>query len=204
VMDLTLAGLALVFLVPLFVLVAFLIVADSRGPVFFRQERMGRGNRTFRIWKFRTMIADAEQRKSEVLHLNMHFSTGGDTRMFKAPDDPRTTKAGRYLRRYSLDELPQLFNVLAGDMSLVGPRPLILSEDECVAGWGRRRLDIKPGITGPWQVLGRSGIPFREMVNLDYLYVTSWSFWGDLELMIRTLPAFIRSAAGEASASPRR
>ncbi len=199
--DTLLASGALVFLAPGILLLAALIKADSRGPVFFRQERMGSNDRIFRIWKLRTMVADADDRKHEIDHLNMHSSREGAPRMFKVPDDPRTTRVGRYLRRYSLDELPQFFNVLAGDMSLVGPRPLILSEDQFVAGWGRRRLDLKPGMTGPWQVLGRSGIPFDEMVNLDYLYVTSWSFWGDLELMIRTLPVFVRSATGETSAA---
>jgi exopolysaccharide biosynthesis polyprenyl glycosylphosphotransferase len=196
-MDVVVSALGLTVLSPALALVAVMIKLDSPGPVFFRQERMGSRDRTFRIWKFRTMVADADDRKDEVAHLNMHATPGGDARMFKIPNDPRTTRVGRYLRSYSLDELPQLINVLAGDMSLVGPRPLILSEDQFVAGWERRRLDLKPGITGPWQVLGRSGIPFREMVNLDYLYVTSWSFWGDLELIIRTLPVFARSARGE-------
>jgi exopolysaccharide biosynthesis polyprenyl glycosylphosphotransferase len=202
-MDFGFAALALVTLGPFLAVIAALIKLDSTGPAFFRQERMGTGGRTFRIWKFRTMIIDADDRKHEVEHLNMHATPAGDARMFKVPNDPRTTRVGRYLRRYSLDELPQLVNVLTGDMSLVGPRPLILSEDKFVAGWARRRLDLKPGITGPWQVLGRSGIPFREMVNLDYLYVTGWSFWGDLELMIRTVPVFARSAHGEVTASGR-
>jgi exopolysaccharide biosynthesis polyprenyl glycosylphosphotransferase len=202
-MDFGLSALALVALGPVLALIAALIKLDSAGPAFFRQERMGTGGRTFRIWKFRTMIINADDRKHEVEHLNMHATPTGDARMFKVPNDPRTTRVGRYLRRYSLDELPQLLNVLTGDMSLVGPRPLILSEDKFVAGWARRRLDLKPGITGPWQVLGRSGIPFREMVNLDYLYVTGWSFWGDLELMFRTVPVFARSAHGEVTASGR-
>jgi exopolysaccharide biosynthesis polyprenyl glycosylphosphotransferase len=196
-MDFIVAAVGLVVLSPVLALVAVLIKVDSSGPVFFRQERMGSRERTFRIWKFRTMVVDADERKHEVAHLNMHATPAGDARMFKIPNDPRTTRVGRYLRRYSLDELPQLVNVLVGDMSLVGPRPLILSEDKFVAGWERRRLDLKPGITGPWQVLGRSGIPFREMVNLDYLYVTGWSFWGDLELIMRTLPLCARSAHGE-------
>jgi exopolysaccharide biosynthesis polyprenyl glycosylphosphotransferase len=196
-MDLGVSAFALVVLGPVLALIAAGVKADSAGSAFFRQERMGSGGRTFRIWKFRTMVTGADDRKHEVEHLNMHATPAGDARMFKIPNDPRTTRVGRYLRRYSLDELPQLLNVLVGDMSLVGPRPLILSEDQFVAGWARRRLDLKPGITGPWQVLGRSGIPFDEMVNLDYLYVTGWSFWGDLELMIRTVPVFARSAHGE-------
>jgi lipopolysaccharide/colanic/teichoic acid biosynthesis glycosyltransferase len=156
--------------------------------VFFRQLRMGCNGRTFRIWKFRTMTADADERKQEVAHLNQHLQNGGDPRMFKIPDDPRVTRVGRWLRRYSVDELPQLFNVLRGQMSLVGPRPLILDEDQHVREWARQRLNLKPGITGPWQVLGRSGIPFDEMVKLDYLYVTGWSPFNDLKLILRTVP----------------
>jgi lipopolysaccharide/colanic/teichoic acid biosynthesis glycosyltransferase len=113
--------------------------------------------------------------------------------MFKIPDDPRVTSIGRFLRRYSLDELPQLVNVVLGDMTLVGPRPLILEEDREITEWGRRRLDLKPGMTGPWQVLGRNDIPFEEMVKIDYLYVTNWSLWRDLKLMAQTVPAIFRS-----------
>jgi lipopolysaccharide/colanic/teichoic acid biosynthesis glycosyltransferase len=115
--------------------------------------------------------------------------------MFKIPDDPRVTRVGRFLRRYSLDELPQLLNVLAGDMSLVGPRPLILDEDQHVGGWARRRLTLRPGITGLWQVLGRDDIPFDEMVTLDYRYVTSWSLTNDLKLIVKTVPVLSRSHA---------
>jgi lipopolysaccharide/colanic/teichoic acid biosynthesis glycosyltransferase len=113
--------------------------------------------------------------------------------MFKIEDDPRVTRIGKFLRRYSLDELPQLINVVLGDMSLVGPRPLILEEDEFVVDWRRRRLDLKPGITGLWQVLGRDDIPFEEMVKLDYLYVTTWSLMSDLKLVMRTIPVLFRA-----------
>jgi lipopolysaccharide/colanic/teichoic acid biosynthesis glycosyltransferase len=171
---------------------ALAIKIDSPGPVFFRQVRMGKDDHSFRIFKYRTMTADADLRKSEVAHLNKHLDD--DARMFKIPDDPRVTPIGRLLRRYSLDELPQLLNVLVGDMSLVGPRPLILDEDQHVGGWARRRLHLKPGITGLWQVLGRDGIPFEEMVKLDYLYVTSWSLSGDLSLLLRTLPMMARGS----------
>jgi lipopolysaccharide/colanic/teichoic acid biosynthesis glycosyltransferase len=116
--------------------------------------------------------------------------------MFKIPDDPRVTRFGRLLRRWSLDELPQLLNVLRGDMSLVGPRPLVLDEDEFVVSWGRRRLDLKPGITGLWQVLGRDDIPFEEMVKLDYLYVSTWSLGQDLKLMAKTIPSVFRRPIG--------
>ena len=191
VFDVVVSGLALVVLAPILALVAVAITLDSSGPVFFRQVRMGRNSETFRILKFRTMVRDADARKGEVAHLNKHLL--GDQRMFKAPGDPRVTRIGRFLRRYSLDELPQLFNVLVGEMSLVGPRPLILDEDQHVGGWGRRRLDLKPGMTGLWQVLGRDDIPFEEMVGLDYRYVTSWSLTSDLQLMARTLPAVFRT-----------
>jgi exopolysaccharide biosynthesis polyprenyl glycosylphosphotransferase len=192
-MDVVFAGAGLVVLLPFFLLIAAAIKLDSRGPVFFRQTRMGAHDLTFRIHKFRTMAADAEERKQELMHLNMYAVDGGDPRMFKVPGDPRVTRVGRFLRRYSLDELPQLIDVLAGNMSLVGPRPLILDEDEHVVDWARRRLDLKPGITGPWQVLGRNTIPFDDMTKLDYLYVANWSPWGDIVLILRTLPALARS-----------
>jgi exopolysaccharide biosynthesis polyprenyl glycosylphosphotransferase len=192
VMDVVISGLALLVLAPLFAVLALLIKRDSHGPVFFRQVRMGRGE-TFRIYKFRTMNADADERKLEFAHLNKYARAGGDTRMFKIENDPRMTRLGRFLRRYSLDELPQLINVLKGEMSLVGPRPLILEEDRHVEPWGRQRLDLKPGMTGPWQVLGRNDIPFAEMVKLDYLYVTNWSLFRDLQLMLRTIPILFRT-----------
>jgi exopolysaccharide biosynthesis polyprenyl glycosylphosphotransferase len=192
-MDVVLAGTALVVLAPLFGLIALRIKLDSPGPVFFRQIRMGFGNQIFRIYKFRTMAADADARKNEVAHLNMHARNGGDPRMFKVPDDPRVTRFGAFLRRTSIDELPQLINVFKGEMSLVGPRPLILDEDQYVAEWARKRLDLKPGITGLWQVLGRSEIPFEEMTKLDYLYVTNWSLWGDVNLLVQTVPALFRA-----------
>jgi exopolysaccharide biosynthesis polyprenyl glycosylphosphotransferase len=157
----------LLLLAPVFAVVAVLIKLDSRGPVFFRQVRMGAGGKTFRVFKFRTMVADAEKLKPDVAHLNMH--NGADSRMFKVPGDPRITRLGKVLRRWRIDELPQLLNVVSGSMSIVGPRPLILDEDQYVESWARRRLDLKPGITGLWQVLGASDIPFDEMTKLDYL-----------------------------------
>ena len=193
VLDLSLSLLGLVFLLPLLVMVAILIKLDSPGPVFFRQERMGYAGRTFRIFKFRTMYVDAEERKAEIMHLNQHLVSGEDARMFKVPNDPRVTGVGNFLRRYSIDELPQLFNVLLLQMSLVGPRPLILDEDQHVQDWGKARLRLKPGITGLWQVLGRSEIPFEEMTRLDYLYVTDWSLWRDVALICQTLPALLRT-----------
>lgn len=191
-MDILLSLLALAALSPMFILIALAIRLESPGPVFFRQVRMGSGDRTFRIFKFRSMYVDAEDCKQGVAHLNQHLAVGGDPRMFKIPNDPRVTRIGRWLRRLSLDELPQLLNVALGQMSLVGPRPLILDEDQYVQLWARQRLDLKPGVTGPWQVLGRSSIPFEEMVRLDYLYVTSWSLFGDLKLLGRTIPVVLR------------
>lgn len=192
-LDLALALPGLLVLAPFFALFALLIKLDSLGPVFFRQRRVGCRGEMFTIYKFRTMVANADARKAEFSHLNKHAKDGGDPRMYKIVCDPRVTRAGRFLRRYSLDELPQLLNVLRGEMSLVGPRPLILDEDQYVQTWARRRLDLKPGITGPWQVLGRDDISFEEMVNFDYLYVTGWSLFVDLKLMIKTFPALIRS-----------
>ncbi len=192
-MDLSITLFGLVLAGPLMAVIALLIKLDSPGPVFFRQVRRGTGERTFRIYKFRTMIADADERKAELHALNKHACEGGDPRMFKIVDDPRVTRVGRLLRRYSLDELPQMINVVLGDMSLVGPRPLILEEDQHVIDWRRRRLDLKPGITGLWQVLGRDDIPFDEMVKLDYLYVTTWSLMNDLKLVMRTIPVLFRA-----------
>jgi exopolysaccharide biosynthesis polyprenyl glycosylphosphotransferase len=191
--DLLGASVGLLFLMPLFLGVALAIKLDSRGPVFFRQVRMGTGGRTFSVFKFRTMIRDAESKKAEVAHMNMHIDA--DPRMFKVPDDPRVTRIGGFLRRWRIDELPQLINVLLGEMSIVGPRPLILDEDQHVASWARRRLDLKPGMTGLWQVLGASDIPFDEMTKLDYLYVTNWSLREDIRLILLTVPALTRIRA---------
>jgi exopolysaccharide biosynthesis polyprenyl glycosylphosphotransferase len=191
-MDVILSAFGLLVLAPMFAAIAIAIKLESRGPVFFRQIRMG-SDGTFRIWKFRTMVDDAEARKHQVAHLNQHLGANGDPRMFKIPCDPRITRVGRILRRYSLDELPQLINVISGEMSLVGPRPLILDEDKHVTDWARRRLDLKPGITGLWQALGRSEIPFGEMVELDYRYVTAWSLAFDLRLIAQTIATLART-----------
>lgn len=194
--DLTVSSIALFLLSPLFGLIALAIKFDSRGPVLFRQIRRGQGDTLFWLYKFRTMVADADERKEEFEHLNVHAQEGGDPRMFKIDGDPRVTRVGRILRRYLLDELPQLVNVWKGEMSLVGPRPLILAEDEHVRAWGRKRLDLKPGMTGLWQVLGRSAISFEEMVKLDYLYVSTWSFGLDIRLLLRTIPLVLKGGGG--------
>jgi exopolysaccharide biosynthesis polyprenyl glycosylphosphotransferase len=191
--DLVGATFGLVLLSPVFLVTAIAIKVDSRGPVFFRQVRMGEDEQTFRIFKFRTMVVDADSRKDQVAHLNMHRND--DPRMFKVPSDPRVTRVGAFLRRTRLDELPQLINVLRGEMSLVGPRPLILDEDRYVERWARRRLSLRPGITGLWQVLGASDIPFEEMTKLDYLYVTNWSLGEDVRLILRTIPSLARGRA---------
>ena len=183
-------------LAPLLAVIAIAIKLDSPGPVLFRQRRIGAGGRAFAIIKFRTMTLDAEARKTEVAHLNKHAADGHDPRMFKIDGDPRVTRLGHVLRRYSLDELPQFVNVLRGDMSMVGPRPLIPDEDRHVADWGRKRLDLRPGMTGLWQVLGRSDIPFAEMVKLDYQYVTTWSLGNDLRLLLRTIPLVLTGRGG--------
>jgi lipopolysaccharide/colanic/teichoic acid biosynthesis glycosyltransferase len=158
--------------------------------------RRGARDSVFSLYKFRTMVADADERKSELEDLNKHVREGGDPRMFKIENDPRVTRVGRILRRYMLDELPQFINVLKGDMSLVGPRPLILEEDRHVTAWARKRLDLKPGMTGLWQVLGRQAISFEEMVKLDYLYVTTWSLGGDLRLLFQTIPIVLKGEGG--------
>jgi exopolysaccharide biosynthesis polyprenyl glycosylphosphotransferase len=188
--DRVAAGLALVLLAPVFVAIAVAIRLDDRGPVFFRQTRVGRDGQTFRLFKFRTMVVDAEQRKRELEALNE-----GAGVLFKMRRDPRVTKVGAGLRRWSLDELPQLFNVLKGDMSLVGPRPALPPE---VARYGdhmRRRLAVKPGITGLWQVSGRSGLSWEEAFRLDLRYVDNWSIMLDLQILWKTLSA-VRGGAG--------
>jgi exopolysaccharide biosynthesis polyprenyl glycosylphosphotransferase len=183
--DILLSGLGLLFLSPLLIAVSIGIKLDSRGPVMFRQKRVGRNGKEFAIFKFRSMFADAEARKAELAKLN----EANDGVMFKIRKDPRITRIGGFLRRSSIDELPQLINVLIGQMSLVGPRPLIPEEvaafDE---GWHLRRLDLRPGITGPWQIYGRSDIPFQDMLRFDYQYVAGWSLARDFEIMLSTVP----------------
>ena len=183
-LDVGAAGIALTVLSPLFMVAAAAIRLDTRGPVFFRQPRIGRHGEMFTVLKFRTMVNNAEQIKTDIAELNKR-SDG----MFKVPDDPRITRVGRFLRKFSLDELPQLINVLRGEMSLVGPRPLIEVESSQVSHHYRARFEVRPGITGPWQVLGRSDIPFEDMVKLDYTYVTNWTLGDDVKLMARTVSA---------------
>lgn len=179
--DICVTSAGLVAISPVLLAIAGAIRLDSKGPVFFRQVRVGRDGKHFRIFKFRSMIADAEMRKEALRSLN----EAGDG-LFKLADDPRVTRVGRFLRRTSLDELPQLFNVLSGEMSLVGPRPLVTDEDEQVLGLDRSRLHLTPGMTGPWQVLA-SRVPLKEMVGIDYLYVANWSLWLDVKILLKTI-----------------
>lgn len=186
VFDLIVGGAMMIVMLPLLGGLALAIKLDSRGPVFFRQERMGRGGKTFRIFKFRSMYVGAERDRRALEHRNDY-----DGPMFKLKKDPRVTRVGGWMRRWSLDELPQIFNVMSGRMSLVGPRPLWVEEAKQCRGWTKKRLDITPGITGLWQVLGRSNIPFDEMVKLDYMYVTGWSMSWDVKLLLQTVPAVL-------------
>jgi exopolysaccharide biosynthesis polyprenyl glycosylphosphotransferase len=185
VMDVLVSSIALAVAAPFLLLLALAIKLDSSGPVLFIQERIGKGGQAFKLYKLRTMVADAERNREQLL------MQSSDPNWLLLDQDPRVTRVGAWLRRLSLDELPQLWNVVRGEMSLVGPRPLIAVEDERVQPWARRRLDLTPGITGYWQVLGRTRIPFEEMVKLDYLYVMNWSLWTDLKLIIRTLPIMV-------------
>jgi lipopolysaccharide/colanic/teichoic acid biosynthesis glycosyltransferase len=181
--DLGVSLLALTLLTPLLIAIAIAIKIDSPGPVLYRQRRVGRGGGWFMMLKFRTMVDGAHGKRDELRHLN-ECEDG----LFKLTEDPRVTRVGRFLRATSLDELPQLIHVVTGVMSLVGPRPLVPEEDLFIMGVHRKRLDLRPGITGPWQVAGASEVPIREMVKLDYDYVVRRSMLSDLRLLFGTLP----------------
>jgi exopolysaccharide biosynthesis polyprenyl glycosylphosphotransferase len=187
--DLVGAILGMILLSPVFLLIAIAIKFDSPGNVFFAQDRAGLGGRRFRMRKFRTMRSGADEEKDMLSHLNH----SGDSRLFKIPEDPRVTRLGALLRRWSLDELPQFWNVLCGDMSLVGPRPFFEADFASYQDHHFRRLDAKPGITGLWQVSGRSSVvDFEDVVYLDRQYIEQWSPWLDVSIMFRTLPAVVR------------
>jgi exopolysaccharide biosynthesis polyprenyl glycosylphosphotransferase len=175
----------LVVLAPLAAAIAIAIRIDTPGPILYRQRRTGRDGREFEMLKFRSMVDGADAQRPELAHLN---EADG---VFKLRRDPRVTRVGRVIRPYSLDELPQLVNVLRGEMSLVGPRPLPLDEDRLVEGWQRRRLELRPGITGPWQLLGPTRVPLSEMVNLDNQYIADWSLWTDIRILLMTIPHVI-------------
>ena len=179
-LDIFGAGLALLMLSPMLIAIAVAIKLDSRGPVLFRQRRSGRGGEFFTLLKFRSMRTDAT------------VEVRGDGAIVKGRDDDRVTRVGRFIRRFSLDEAPQLINVLQGDMSLVGPRPLVIAEAEALhLDWHARRADLRPGLTGPWQVAGRSNIPFQEMIRFDYQYVAGWSLARDIEILLATVPTVL-------------
>jgi lipopolysaccharide/colanic/teichoic acid biosynthesis glycosyltransferase len=185
--DIAFSAAVLVLLSPLFAVLALLIKLEDRGPVFFRQVRIGRHGKEFLMYKFRSMRPDAEQRLKELLARNEHAS--GVT--FKLKDDPRITRVGRWLRKFSLDELPQFYNVFIGDMSVVGPRPPVPREVALYTLADRRRLAVVPGITCLWQISGRSQIDFRGQVELDVRYIETRGFWNDLRIITKTLPAVL-------------
>jgi exopolysaccharide biosynthesis polyprenyl glycosylphosphotransferase len=179
-LDVAGASLALLILSPLLITISIAIKLDTRGPVLFRQLRSGRGGRFFTVYKFRSM------------RMGSTVEVRDDGAIVKDVDDARITRVGRLIRRFSLDEAPQLLNVLKGDMSLVGPRPLVTAEAAALtAGWHARRADLRPGLTGPWQIAGRSNIPFHEMIRFDYQYVAGWSLARDIEILLATVPAVL-------------
>ena len=187
VMDIVLSGLGMIVLSPVFLGIAAAVKFTSPGPVIFSQVRVGRYGRYFNFYKFRSMYRDAEARKEDLLALN----ESSDGVIFKMKDDPRITKVGRLLRRTSLDELPQLWNVFIGDMSLVGPRPPVPKEVQEYTLEDRKRLDVIPGITCLWQIMGRSEIPFNEQVRLDKEYIIAPSIWKDIVILLKTIPAIL-------------
>jgi len=185
--DVVASGLLIVVLAPVLLLCAFAVRLSGPGPVLFRQQRVGRGGQRFSMRKFRSMTVDAESRLGLLYALNE-----ADGPIFKLRDDPRVTRVGRWLRAWSLDELPQLFDVLRGDMSLVGPRPLPACQVDLDHRWARSRLRVKPGVTGLWQVSGRHRLSFDELVHHDLRYVESWSFAMDLRILLRTVIVVLR------------
>jgi len=181
--DLLGATIGLLAVSPLLLVIALAVKLEDGGPVFFGQQRVGRYGQRFQMLKFRTMIPNADALKDSLRDRNE-----AQEGLFKIAQDPRITRVGAWLRRSALDELPQLWNIFRGEMSLVGPRPLVVDEDQRVEGWHRRRLELMPGMTGPWQILGPARVPLREMVAIDYLYVANWSLWTDIKIILRTVP----------------
>jgi exopolysaccharide biosynthesis polyprenyl glycosylphosphotransferase len=189
-LDMCGSAVLLLVLAPIFVVVALLIKFDSPGPVFFRQERVGLNKRRFRLFKFRTMTEGADKLQQRLEHLNE-----ADGPVFKIKDDPRITRIGKFLRRFSIDELPQLFNVLKGDMSLVGPRPLPVRDIERIdTQWHKRRLSVRPGVTCLWQVNGRSDVSFDGWVRMDLEYIDKWSLGLDMKILVKTIPAVLKGS----------
>lgn len=185
-MDVAISGVGLLFLAIPMAIVAWMIKRDSDGPVFYTQTRVGQYGQPFTMIKFRCMVTNADQMWTELVQ-----TVGGDGRIFKDPNDPRLTKIGKYLRKLSLDELPQLINVLRGDMSIVGPRPPLPKEVAVYEDWHKQRLLVRPGLTGLWQVNGRSDLSFDEMIRLDLYYAENWSPWLDIKVLLRTVPAVL-------------
>ena len=186
-MDILLAVMSIIIGSPIFLLTALLVKVTSPGPIIFSQVRVGKYGRHFKFYKFRSMYIDAEARKAELLKHN----ESGDGVIFKMKHDPRITPVGRFIRKFSIDELPQLFNVLLGDMSLVGPRPPLPSEVKSYTIEERKRLNITPGITCIWQVSGRSELPFQQQMTLDKQYIASRSAWKDFLILLKTIPAIL-------------
>jgi exopolysaccharide production protein ExoY len=184
-LDVFAAAVGLLLLLPLLITVALAVALGSPGAPLFSQRRVGRFGREFRMWKFRTMVADAERRRAELIAASL------ESEWLHLEHDPRITAVGRVLRRTSLDELPQLLNVVCGDMSLVGPRPLPPIEQASLPAWSRSRLDVRPGLTGLWQVAGRTELDFEAMLRLDCEYVRAQSWGSDLRILIRTVPAVL-------------
>jgi lipopolysaccharide/colanic/teichoic acid biosynthesis glycosyltransferase len=187
VIDVILAGAALLLSCPLLAVLGLMVRVSSAGPALFRQERVGRGMRPFTMLKLRTMVDGADGLVAGLLD-----ETGADQRFYKFQHDPRITRAGGWLRKWSLDELPQLWNVVRGDMSLVGPRPGLASEVEAYDSWQLARLAVRPGLTGAWQVSGRSEVGFDDCVRMDLAYIENWSLRGDLIILAKTIPAVLR------------
>jgi exopolysaccharide biosynthesis polyprenyl glycosylphosphotransferase len=184
--DLAGSSLLLLLTAPMMAAIAIAIRLESSGPVLFKQTRVGRDGLRFTMYKFRTMYEGADRLRAELADRN------GTEGLFKVADDPRVTRVGHLLRRTSLDELPQLLNVLRGEMSLVGPRPLVEDEDDRVEGWHRRRLHLTPGMTGAWQIMGEMRLPLQEMVFMDYMYIVNWSLWSDIRILVQTAGHVLR------------
>ena len=184
--DLVLSILVIVIGLPLWALIALAIKLDSRGPVLFVDRRIGVGEREFGMLKFRTMVVEAP-----ALQPALEEANEAEGALFKIRDDPRVTRVGRFLRRFSLDEIPQVVNVVKGEMSLVGPRPLPLRDYELLEDWHRARYRVLPGMTGLWQISGRSGLTFDDLVRLDFTYLENWSVWLDVSIIAKTIPAVI-------------
>jgi exopolysaccharide biosynthesis polyprenyl glycosylphosphotransferase len=190
IVDFAVALVAVVAILPVMLLVALVIKLTSPGPVLFAQKRVGHNKRKFTMFKFRTMVVDAERQMEQLQHLN---EVSGP--VFKIKNDPRITPIGKFLRKTSLDEVPQLFSVLKGDMSLVGPRPLPIRDYEGFnEDWQRRRFSVKPGITCLWQVQGRSSISFEKWMELDLQYIDKWSLWLDFQILLQTIPAVLKGS----------